>query len=82
MVPHFLYMHQTENDSANEGQQRSQCITWFCGGADGGAYASKMDRSWEATFAAPGVGAVNPAAVNGLPNYSSETEPEGNQMLP
>lgn len=45
MVPHFLYMHQTDNDSANEGQQRSQCITWFCGGADGGAYASKMDRS-------------------------------------
>lgn len=28
-------------------------------------------------FAAPGAGAANPAAVGGLPTYSSESEAEG-----
>lgn len=60
-----------EQDSVNAGQQRSPWVTWFCSGANGGAYASKTDRSWEATLPALGAGAVNPAAVKGLPTYSS-----------
>lgn len=39
-------------------------ITWFCAGADWGAYASKMDRSVDAAFPTLGAGAVIPAAGN------------------
>lgn len=40
-----------------------------------------MDRSCEATLPALGAGAVNPAAVNGLPSYNSGSVPEGNKTL-